>query len=139
MVDPVGVISLGITVSQGILAAVASWKSFDKDISTAVKQIEDLNATLNILSSNLQDFPLSGLDAAFVESKIESCKDGIAKLQTALSKLQGCGAENGQSSESKRRLQQLLFPLKQGGFKELRDTVRELQQRLGLALQVYHG
>ena len=138
MVDPLSVLALGITVSQGFLTALSSWKSFEGDIEAAAKQIGDLNGTLSVLSSHLTSFPLSGVDASFVEEKIAGCQDGIATLQTALAKLQGCGSESGQSTEARRKIQHALFPMKKAGFKELRDIVTDLQQRLGLALQVYH-
>lgn len=138
MVDPLSVIALGITVSQGFLTALSSWKSFEGDIQAAVTQIEDLNRTLSVLSSHLATFPLSGVDATFVEEKIAGCQEGVTALQTALAKLQGCGSGIGQSAESRRKLQHMLFPLKRGNFKELRDVVTDLQQRLDLALKVYH-
>ena len=137
MVDPLSVIALGITVSQGFLAALSSWRSFEGDIQEADKQIEDLNQTLRILSSHIASHPLSEVDTHLVNGNVLGCQDGIKTLQAALVKVQGLRLEGGEVVEFRRKLQHLLFPLKKNGFKALRDVVSDLQQRLALALHVY--
>jgi hypothetical protein len=49
----VGVASLGIRVCQGLISYYQDWKSQDDDIKAAVRSLEDLEQTLELLHSIL--------------------------------------------------------------------------------------
>jgi hypothetical protein len=139
----VGILSLGIQVSSGIMNYYSEWKDQDSDIQTTYQMIEQLSSTLSLLSSKLQSESLSQCDTAgHVLSSIELCEGGILKLQARLVKIKAREpdprAKMAELALGKLQAQgeRLLYPFKQGMLGKLQDSVSELRHNLGSALQV---
>ena len=96
MADPVsavanaaGIISLGLSVCRGLLQYYESWKKYDTVVTAMYTQLESLFKTFALLERVLAERrrDMDPFIAVRVEESVESCTDGIMKLQKKLAKV----------------------------------------------------
>ncbi|KAI9783263.1 MAG: hypothetical protein M1839_004103 [Geoglossum umbratile] len=86
----VGIVSLGIQLTQGLLKYYGSWKDQDSDISDMCVSLDSLQRTLTILSETIQPparFGRSIKDS--VEKNVNSINGALEKLKDELREVQG--------------------------------------------------
>ena len=136
-----GVISLGLTISHGLLEYYESYKSSSSTVTAMHSQMESLASTLALLSKVL-DRGYAHLDPEVtrsVEESVDSCREGVGKLEKKLAKIR-----NASQPEAAGRLRQQLgkhvqkatFPFKESTLVKLREVAMELRNDLGLVLGV---
>ncbi|KAL2847083.1 hypothetical protein BJX68DRAFT_268382 [Aspergillus pseudodeflectus] len=134
----VGVISLGLTICQGLLAYYGPYKSFHEEINEVASRVQSLNSlltTLNDLLANSPTFHASPspqpIQAAI--QSIQSCSQGLHKLDKIRTK---CRTSHppGKPSRSANQLNRLLYPFRQETLVKLMGTVTWLQDNLNTSL-----
>jgi hypothetical protein len=133
----VGVVSLGLTVCQGLISYYGPWTAYDKEISCLAQKAEGLKTTLTILQEPVQNFESSGSSVAIeVQRRIISCGELLESLQSVV---ENC-KKTSPSSDLKHRAQALkkriMYPFRRDTVLWLVNTVEGLQANLNTALQV---
>ncbi|KAI9678988.1 MAG: hypothetical protein M1822_007414 [Bathelium mastoideum] len=135
----VGFISLGIQVTQGLITYLQDWKSRDSDVASTILSLQDLEQTLEHLSSVLGGNNVLRANAALsqhIEHLVQRVKLGIDTLQEVLSKFRRATPQATTSNRMKATLWSLKYPFKKDSLQFLNDIVRDLRLNVAVALQV---
>ncbi|KAK2781391.1 hypothetical protein FQN53_000582 [Emmonsiellopsis sp. PD_33] len=130
----VGVISLGLTVCQGLVKYYQSWKDCPDDIKAMADSIENLMESLRLIDHQLKSGHLKPDLVSQVETSIKSCQDKMLDLNNELEKLKeeaGSGKLKQKLSIQSRRLQ---YPFKQPTIQRLGEKVSGLRGNISVAL-----
>ena len=137
MVDPIGVVSLGIQVVQGILWYYESYKSSDDDISGTCRTLGQLQHSLQLVKPYLTDH----LTRQEVRQQIERCvlssSDSLQKLEKKLVKMKAFTAESPAlrtKNPQYGRVYRALYPFKRSTLLKLSEEASESQGQLHIAL-----
>lgn len=135
-----GVVSLGLTVCQGLLAYYRPFKSFHEEIDNVTCRIETLDGILktlqNILLANAPVLAASQTEPVNTAAdSIQRCKRGLQALERMLDK---CNKTTSPANPFAARLQssRLLYPFRRETLMTLMETVTWLHANLNTALQV---
>lgn len=132
----VGIASLGIQICQGLLSYYDSWKNYKSDISGTYECIADLYRTLTLIQESVGRAGLNQTRVRRVKTCLDSCVDGLDKLQKKLHKLQTHMIPTGIRQRAWAEVQRSFYPFRESTLVKLKETVSDLRQRLSLALQV---
>jgi hypothetical protein len=132
----VGVVSLGLTVCQGLLEYYGSWKSYRRDIDTTCGSLASLISTISLLSAAIHGRVLDNAAVTRVQECINSCQDGIRHLEKKLDKVKGCQLPVSLKDTFSSQTRRLFYPFKISTLAKLHETVSDLQGNLSLAIQV---
>ncbi|KAI7263969.1 hypothetical protein KC345_g8974 [Hortaea werneckii] len=132
----VGIASLGITVCQGLLSYIDSWKDYGSDVSDTRGLIADLQDTLVLLEDNLKVGGLDPKRAARVISCLQSCKDSLSDLRAKLDELQKYREPEGLRQKARAEVQKAVYPFRKDNLTKLRGNVADVHERLKFAIQV---
>ncbi len=129
-----GVVSLGITVCQGLIDYCRAFAGQDRDVRVLVQDLQNLEKSLTSLQNRLTHQPdLLNL----VLPCIETLKGRIDDLQPILGRFEkNVSGQHAFKDKVKTATQRTLYPFKKGVFSKIRDTVRQAQDNLNLALGV---
>jgi hypothetical protein len=137
----VGIVSLGVQVSSGIIQYYNQYKDFYSDTKSTYPTVEQLRTTFSQLETKLKSDILLDRDAANqVSSGIQMCEGRIVELQARLAKIK---TKEPAASEKRANLRvaklqkqgkKILYPLRQGPLGKLRDSISELRDNLASAL-----
>ena len=129
-----GIISLGITVCQGLIDYCQAFAGQYQDVRVAVEDLHGLEKSLAALRDSLTHRPdLLNL----VQPYIVTLRGRINGLQPILGRFrEHVSRQHAFKDKVKTATQRTLYPFKKGMVKELRDAVRHAQGNLSLALQV---
>ena len=136
-----GVISLGLTVSKGLIDYYESYKASDATVTTMFSQVEALASTLAILN-NVLDRRFAQLDPTILrnaEQSIENCRGGLLQLEKKLAKVQGSSQQETSVAlrqQLGKQIRRATFPFKESTLVKLREVAMELRSDLGLVLTV---
>lgn len=135
----VGVISLGLSACQGLLAYYGPFKSFHEEISDVTSQIESLDGILKVLQNILFKIDIQHASPTADSTKIAldaimRCQQKLQKLETTLDKCAKTPAK--MLLVSKLRLNRILYPFRQETLMSLIKTMGWLQGNLNTALQM---
>lgn len=129
----VGIVSLGVQISQGLLSYYGDWKDRDAEILRMYEAADDLSHIFKFLkvalSSNTVGFDIVNI----VEKCIISCESGVLKLEQKLGKLRRLG-EIGLPGRLHDQARRALYPFKVKSLTKLSAIVNDLRGNLGLAL-----
>ena len=129
-----GIISLGITVCQGLIDYCQAFAGQYRDVRVVVQDLHGLEKSLALLHDSLAHRP-DLLD--LVRPYIDTLRGRIDDLQPILGRFrEHVSGQHAFKDKVKTATQRTLYPFKKGMVKELRDTVRQAQDSLSLALQV---
>jgi len=136
--NAVGVISLGITICQGLISYCQAFAGQYGDVRLAVQDLRGLENSLTFLRGTLTLMALHRPDLFnLVTPYIDKLKSRIDNLQPILSKLgKNVSGQGSFKDKVKLATQRTLYPFKKGMIHELRNTVRQAQDNLTLALGV---
>ena len=129
-----GIISLGITVCQGLIDYRQAFAGQYRDIRVVVEDLHGLEQSLAALRDSLEHRP-DLLD--LVQPYIVTLRGRIDDLQPILGRFrEHVSGQHALKDKVKTATQRTLYPFKKGMVKELQDTVRQAQGNLSLAIQV---
>lgn len=134
-----GIISLGITVCQGLIDYYQAFAGQYRDVRVVVQDLQGLEKSLTLLRDSLTRRP-DLLD--LVGPHIVTLKGRIDDLQPILDRFRGDASRRDVSGHQafkemvKTTAHRTLYPFMKGTISELRDTVWRAQDTLCLALQV---
>ena len=133
----VGIISLSLTVCQGLIQYYVSWKGCNQHIDRLVKSLQMFLRTLELLNKAIISSPFKVNVVACIEENIDSCRNGVDVLQKKLDKVKSIEVPD-QSIYSKIITQgkRLLYPFKESTLIKLQETVSGLSDDLALAMNV---
>ncbi|KAL4886177.1 hypothetical protein BJY04DRAFT_178579 [Aspergillus karnatakaensis] len=136
----VGVIALGLSICQGLLAYYDPFKTFNEQISDIESRIRALEGILDVLrrvlDEGLAQFgPSTAQSTTVALSTICSCRDGLNRLQAIL---QRCTQTNGSkiSTRLNRQVNRLLYPFRRETLMALMELLDWLQATLNISLQM---
>jgi ankyrin repeat domain-containing protein 50 len=133
----VGVISLGITVCQGLVQYYGTWKDGRQDISRMCNLVNSLADILNALKQTLERVTLVGDVANVVQSSTKACFDSVLELQQELAKVQEIKGP-GIRSELHEQGRRLLYPFRESTLLKLKEIVLDIRDNLTVAVETLH-
>ena len=134
-----GIISLGITVCQGLIDYCQAFAGQYRDVRILVQDLQGLEKSLTLLRDSLTHRP-DLLD--LIQPYIATLRGRVDDLQPILARFRGIVSRRNVSGHQafkekvQTTTQRALYPFKKGMISELRDTVRQAQGNLSLALDV---
>ena len=136
-----GIISLGLTVTRGLLDYYDSYKDSGSTVTTMYTQLEALASTLALLSKVMdqEEYSLNQEIGRRVVDSIESCRKGMEKLEKKLIKIRGISKEDGAGglrSQLGRQVQKAMFPFKESTLVKLREMIIDSRNDVSLVLNV---
>jgi hypothetical protein len=132
----VGVISLGIQVSEGLLRYYHDYTGYGDDVKNLYSKIHGIEATLELLSQALNNRTLASAQISRIVSCLADCKTGLQLLSKRLEKLKKYDDPQGFRETLKAGRSQLLYPFQKDTLKKLDVIVEDLVHRLDSALAV---
>ncbi|KAJ5984407.1 hypothetical protein N7481_006506 [Penicillium waksmanii] len=136
----VGVISLGLTVCQGLIAYYGKFKAFHEQIDEVTDQMAALESILKVLqhvlinASVLSTCETAPSAAAAIDS-ILKCHEGLNKLGRMLEKCDATKSARSSTGHNK-QISRLLYPFRGETLMALTETMSCLQANLNTSLQV---
>lgn len=130
-----GLISLGLTVCQGLLDYYHSWKDAEDQATHMYTSIDALTKTFRLLESALETEVFSRDGVQRVEESIRSAERGLESLRKKLDKIRLVPLQSGWKSKTMAQFRRTLFPFKESTLAKLKELGIELRQNLTLALE----
>lgn len=131
-----GLISLGLTVCQGLLDYYHSWKDAEDRVTQMYASIEALSETFRLLESAIEPEVFSRRSVQRVEESIRSAERGLQSLRKKLDKICLVPLQTGWKAKGMAQFRRTLFPFKESTLAKLKELGIELRQDLKLALEV---
>ncbi len=141
----VGVMSLGITVCQGLFQYYSACRDGPEDITALRSSLAGLISTLDGLSRTMKNDRFDSASRAHVQRCLADCDEAVQNLSRELNKvnLEAPQSAGGSSSSSSSRLsvkaklsktgKKLLYPFRESTIKKLRGYVEEMCENLSMA------
>jgi hypothetical protein len=131
-----GLVSLGISVSQGILQYYDAYRSSHSDINTMCESIEALGKTLVAIWTLTKGRHLSDAILETVATSICSCQAGIEGLQKKLDNVRMVAPDGTWKTLLANTKKKTLYPLRESTLIKMREICSELKDNLSLAIDV---
>ncbi|MCJ1408800.1 hypothetical protein MMC19_002876 [Ptychographa xylographoides] len=133
----VGILSLGIQVTQGLTTYYGLWKSHEDTLIHHDIRLDQLEKSLGILQTSISKLDhKDSLATQNVASTIVACENGMKKLKSSLDQCRLSPAQPGLHHRVRDTSRKALFPFKKATLDSLRSTVTELQSNVDNALQI---
>ena len=135
-----GLLSLGITVSKGILAYYNAFRGSQSDINHMCESLEAVCKTLVVISRLIARTQVNGAILDVVKSSVTSCHEGICALRKKLEKIKASeppdeGKWKVALSNAKKKT---LYPFRESTLIRMGEICNELRDNLGLAIDALH-
>ncbi|RDW94236.1 uncharacterized protein DSM5745_01558 [Aspergillus mulundensis] len=137
-----GVVSLGLTVCQGLVAYYGPFTTFSSETENFLTRVKGLSATLELLQSKLNHLegqaPLNPYitdELQLVTDRINDCGGALQSLSDALAECQGFNT-SGILKKNGWKFAKTLYPFRRGTIIALMAIMTGLQSNLDIALQV---
>lgn len=135
----VGVVSLGIQVCQGLVSYYQSYKGQDEKVDDLLRDVDQLSITLETIQNCLSKPHFQHFHATSqVNHNIILCGAAILRLNHLLTKCRQSVVPADTRERIKSLARRVVFPYHQNTIKDLRDTIKGLQNNLLVALQALH-
>lgn len=135
----VGVVSLGLSVCQGLVSYYGPWKSYDDEIlgfTTRLGGLKDLLQVVHALLSAGQELDLPSEYKRTVSGQLNLFEDGCQKLEIMLNKCKSIDTSPFHRKHDWLRLRRASYPFKKETLVTLSQYVSGLQDNLSLSFQV---
>jgi hypothetical protein len=129
-----GLISLGVSVCQGILTYYNAFRDFQEDIDQMCVSMENVARTLLAISLTIRQGHFDQNIIAMVESSINLCTQGLHTLAKKLNKIRSTQADSTLRTRLENTKRRLLYPFKESTLAKLREICHDLKTNLGLAI-----
>jgi hypothetical protein len=136
----VGVISLGLTVCQGLLAYYGQFKAFHEQIDEVTDRMAALESILKALQHVLINASVLSMcetapSATVAIDSILKCYDGLNKLGRMVEKCDATKSTRNSTGHNK-QISRLLYPFRRETLMALTETMSCLQANLNTSLQL---
>lgn len=131
-----GLVSLGLTVCQGLLDYYHSYKDAENQVAQMYASIEALTETFRLLESAIEPKVFSRGSVQKIEQSISSAERGLQSLRKKLDKIRLIPLQSGWKAKGMAQLRRTVFPFKESTLAKLKELGIELRQDLSLALEV---
>ena len=125
----VGVVSLGIQVCQGIVQYYNRWRDYPADVEHAVRSVESLRKTLQLLGTILADSEIHQASKHRADESIQQCREVITRLEKKRQKFDS-------PDTVKQVLLRTFYPFKASTLVKLQELVGELLGQLSFTFQI---
>lgn len=133
----VGIVSLGIQITQGLLKYYGSWKGQDIGIASVCASLDSLSETLKILEKTTQ--PPTRFNKNIkdnVEKNVNAMSGAVRKLHDELSKFHDVESSKlGARLAMRRHVRRAFYPFKEETLNRIQRVVTEARLNLHLAVQ----
>ena len=136
MGDALAITALGITVCQGFIEALRSWKTFGKDIEEAEQKAQGLRGLFEYLDSQLQQ-AIPGNAINLVNKQLTQCLVCIRSLETETANLQALQVTKATKRKVLKGLQHIKYPVTKTHLNHILTSLADLQDGLAVALHIY--
>jgi hypothetical protein len=140
----VGIVSLGITVCQGLFQYYSACCDGPEDIKALRSSLAGLISTLDVLGRTMKDDRFDSTSRAHVQRCLADCDDAVQNLSRELNKVNLEAPKSAGSSSSSSGLsvraklgntgKRLLYPFRESTLKKLRGYVEEMCENLSMAI-----
>ncbi|KAK1763796.1 hypothetical protein QBC33DRAFT_596465 [Phialemonium atrogriseum] len=133
-----GLVSLGIQVTQSLVAFYAACKGQKTDISSTSRKLEHLLGVLEILHGQLASRQFRADEQGLlekIESSIQVCDECVQELQSENDKFKG-GSKDGIRAAAQTASRRLAYPFRQSTLQKLDENIDETVSQLSLVLQM---
>ena len=134
----VGIVSLGIQLTHGLLKYYGAWKDQDNVVEDICISLDNISGSLTVLKKALQPptrFDKSVKDS--VENNINAMYGTMQKLEVALRKVRDAESPKvGARSAMRRHVRRAFYPFREETLSRIKQIVTEAHLNLDLALQV---
>ena len=134
----VGLVSLSIQLTQGLLKYYGSWKDQDNVVEHMCISLNNLSGSLTVLEKALQ--PPARFDKGVkdsVENTINAMYGPMQKLEDELRKVRDAESPKvGVRSAMRRHVRRAFYPFKEETLSKIKQVITEAHPNLDLALQV---
>lgn len=137
MVDPVGLIALGIQVCSGLLGYYKSWKDSRRDVMELCQSLARISNMLVSIQEKIEHGKLNGSDADRVGACISSCTEPIDALRMRLKKFEE-SASHSKTERLKSIKNRAHFPFEKTTLLELKANVSDIRADLTEAMAILH-
>lgn len=133
----VGVVSLGLTVCQGLVKYYAAYKGQDEEVDQAVEKVSRLMDLLEVLQPRLENHraphPVT-VDQA--EKCVIACSGAITNLNKVLQRCRRENTPDGVRAKIQTFGQKTLFPFRRDTMQTMRKAVIECQRNVDTAINI---
>jgi hypothetical protein len=135
-----GVISLGLSVSQGLLAYYGQFKSFHEQIDEVTSRVSSLDGILNTLQNMVINTHVlftspTAQSTAIAVDCIIGCRNGLQRLQNMLEKCRNTTPSNNILGPNI-QVNRMLYQFRRDTLIALVETINWLQANLSTSLQM---
>ncbi|KAL3481002.1 hypothetical protein BJX99DRAFT_253984 [Aspergillus californicus] len=139
----VGVVSLGLTVTKGLVSYYGPWKDYDSEIRDLTTKLEGLGNILRPLEGFVSvehELVLpSDQYKSIVTPHLIACREASTRLERILEKCKSTDISPFLKKHDWLRLKKAVYPFKKDTLMGLCQTVSGLQDNLSLALHLLNG
>ena len=126
-----GIISLGITVSQGLLTYYSAWNGWEDDVRNAVADIEEIHKFLTLLHPRIVKLTANQADLVNQSHSVTSrIVAAVKELEAIRDECQAVPSSDGKRHRLQNFSRRSLYPFKQSTLRNLRDAVRQARDGL---------
>ena len=126
-----GVVSLGITVCQGLLAYYNAWDDWEDDVRNAVTDIEEIQKYLTLLHPRIVKLTVNQADIVNQSHSVMArIVTAVKKLEAIRDECQAVPSHDGKRHRLRNFSRHSLYPFKQLMLRDLRDAVRQARDGL---------
>lgn len=133
-----GLVSLGLTVVQGLHNYYSSYRDRESNTATTLKKLSHVVSVLTGLESQIKDKCIHDKDDvkdnATIQLYVDDCKELIAELEQTLGRLKET-PDGDTMARLKLVGRKLAYPLRQSTLLKLEEDIDELVSTLSLAMQ----
>lgn len=133
----IGVISLGLTVCDGLVSYVSTFKGQDQYLDNLSQRADGLNNCLNLLNRSLPSLRTGSADVTIqVEQSLEVCRPSLSLLEDKLASFRQAQGPSLRKDKFKHAAKKAVFPFKRDTLVELSGAIDSLQLNLDTILAV---
>ena len=136
MIEPVGVVALGLTVCGQLVEYYQAFQGQKQEVDSIVCKIEDLQVILTDISTVLPSLDAEHTAATSnVQRCLRSCSAAITELQDLLDKCHDTAQPDTLQKRIRSSKRRVLFPFRRKTLQRLEAAVGGLQDNVTIAIQ----
>lgn len=132
----VGIVSLGITVAQGLVKYYSSWKDCPTDVSNTLHSLKGLLEILILVKQSVEAGQLEKKLQDQINNAVSPCEATVRKLQAKLEKIPCESIKPSFRDQWKSKAQRAQYPFRESTLAKFRELASDLKENLGLALHI---
>ena len=131
----VGIVSLSLTVLQGLINYYSAWKDCPSDVASMLATIENLRNIFSRIEAFEKDKDLDPALTAQLDDSMKRCEVGMTELKKELHNIEKYGTATSPKEKMKARFERTIYPFKEDTLAKLRKTVLEVRDIVSFTLQ----